>query len=111
MEQAFSIAALWFGLALLATFLASRLESSMARIGFAAEGWEEVGADPPLSADELTLVQEIAKQRDALLFVLNEAVRLPGSGKPGCAARDQPNRNAERSSGCAQFPIEKGCRS
>ena len=30
MEQAFTIAALWFGLALLATFLAPKLEISMA---------------------------------------------------------------------------------
>lgn len=58
MEQAFSIAALWFGLALLATFLASKLRISMALmeilVGIAAAaamghffGNDAMGADLP----------------------------------------------------------------
>ena len=35
-----------------------------------------LGADPPISADELTLVQEIAKQCAEVLFVLNKADKL-----------------------------------
>jgi GTP-binding protein EngB required for normal cell division len=35
-----------------------------------------IGADPPLSADELALVEEIAKQCRDLIFVLNKADRL-----------------------------------
>jgi len=35
-----------------------------------------LGADPPISADELTLVQEIAKQCSDVLFVLNKADKL-----------------------------------
>ena len=58
MEQAFSIAALWFGLALIATFLAARLKISMALmeiiVGIAAAaaighflGKDAMGADLP----------------------------------------------------------------
>jgi glutathione-regulated potassium-efflux system ancillary protein KefC len=58
MEQAFSIAALWFGLALLATFLASKLRVSLALmeilVGIAAAavighliGKAAMGADLP----------------------------------------------------------------
>jgi len=35
-----------------------------------------LGADPPISADELSLVQEIAKQCAEVLFVLNKADKL-----------------------------------
>lgn len=35
-----------------------------------------LGADPPISADELTLVKEIAKQCSEVLFVLNKADKL-----------------------------------
>jgi GTP-binding protein EngB required for normal cell division len=38
-----------------------------------------LGADPPISADELALVEEIAKQCPDLLFVLNKADKLPES--------------------------------
>ena len=34
-----------------------------------------LGADPPISGDELRLVEEIARRTDALLFVLNKADR------------------------------------
>jgi hypothetical protein len=34
------------------------------------------GADPPISADEMVLIQEVAGQTDALIFVLNKADRL-----------------------------------
>ena len=58
MEQAFSIAALWFGLALIATFLAARLKISMALmeiiVGIAAAaaighflGKDAMGTDLP----------------------------------------------------------------
>lgn len=36
-----------------------------------------LGADPPISADELALVQEIATQTPELIFVLNKSDRLP----------------------------------
>ncbi len=36
-----------------------------------------LGADPPVSADELTLVQEIARHSSELIFVLNKSDRLP----------------------------------
>jgi GTP-binding protein EngB required for normal cell division len=35
-----------------------------------------LGADPPISADELVLIKEIARQCDAVLFVLNKADKL-----------------------------------
>ena len=35
-----------------------------------------LGADPPISADELALVEEIARQCNDLLFVINKADRL-----------------------------------
>jgi ribosome biogenesis GTPase A len=38
-----------------------------------------LGADPPISADELALIEEIAKQCTDLLFVLNKADKLPKS--------------------------------
>ena len=36
-----------------------------------------LGADPPISADELALVQEIARHSSELIFVLNKSDRLP----------------------------------
>ncbi len=38
-----------------------------------------LGADPPISADELALVQEIATQTPELIFVLNNPIgcRIP----------------------------------
>jgi hypothetical protein len=36
-----------------------------------------IGADPPISADELALIEEIARQCTDLLFVLNKADKLP----------------------------------
>jgi Dynamin family len=36
-----------------------------------------LGADPPISADELALVQEIARHSSDLIFVLNKSDRLP----------------------------------
>ena len=35
-----------------------------------------IGADPPLTGDELTLIEDIARHVDALLFVLNKADRV-----------------------------------
>ena len=36
-----------------------------------------LGADPPISADELTLVQEISRHTSEIIFVLNKSDRLP----------------------------------
>jgi GTP-binding protein EngB required for normal cell division len=36
-----------------------------------------LGADPPISAEEMALVEDIAAHVDSLLFVLNKADRLP----------------------------------
>jgi GTP-binding protein EngB required for normal cell division len=44
-----------------------------------------LGADPPISADELTLVAEVAEQVDHVLFVLNKADRLPAGERQEAA--------------------------
>ncbi len=36
-----------------------------------------LGADPPISGEELALIEEVASQTDRLVFVLNKADRLP----------------------------------
>ena len=41
-----------------------------------------LGADPPISADELALVEEIARQCNDLLFVINKADRLHRDNLP-----------------------------
>jgi GTP-binding protein EngB required for normal cell division len=48
-----------------------------------------LGADPPLSGEELTLVEEVARHTAALLFLLNKADRL------SAADRDEARRFAE----------------
>lgn len=36
-----------------------------------------LGADPPISGEEMALIEEVASQTDRLVFVLNKAERLP----------------------------------
>jgi hypothetical protein len=40
-----------------------------------------LGADPPLSGEELVLVEEVARHTEALLFVLNKADRLAAADR------------------------------
>ncbi len=49
-----------------------------------------IGADPPISGDELALVQDIASQVDTLVFVLNKADRLSDAERKEatCFARE-----------------------
>jgi hypothetical protein len=49
-----------------------------------------LGADPPLSGEELALVDEVAQHTEALLFLLNKADRL------SAADRDEARRFAEQ---------------
>jgi len=49
-----------------------------------------LGADPPISGEELALVEEVARHTGALLFLLNKADRL------SAADRDEARRFAER---------------
>ncbi|HEV8309694.1 MAG TPA: dynamin family protein, partial [Methylomirabilota bacterium] len=48
-----------------------------------------LGADPPIAGEELALVEEIARETDQLVFVLNKADRLAE------AERDEARRFAE----------------
>jgi GTP-binding protein EngB required for normal cell division len=49
-----------------------------------------VGADPPISGDEMTLVEEVAREVSDLIFVLNKADRLSDE------ERDEAARFAQR---------------
>lgn len=61
-----------------------------------------LGADPPLSGDELALVEVVAEQTDRLIFVLNKADRLSAGERSEARAfaerilRDRLRRPIER---------------
>lgn len=45
-----------------------------------------IGADPPISRDELELVEQVARETSNLIFVLNKADRSSGSERAGAIA-------------------------
>ena len=44
-----------------------------------------IGADPPLTGDELTLIEDVSRHVGALLFVLNKADRVSGEERKAAA--------------------------
>jgi hypothetical protein len=68
------------------SILAGNTEATRAFVPHVDAAIVVLGADPPISGDEMALVEEIAAHVESLLFVLNKADRLP-SGESAQAAR------------------------
>ena len=68
------------------SILAGNTEATRAFVPHVDAAIVVLGADPPISGDEMALVEEIAAHVESLLFVLNKADRLP-SGDSAQAAR------------------------
>ncbi len=68
------------------SILAGNTEATRAFVPHVDAAIVVLGADPPISRDEMALVEEIAAHVETLLFVLNKADRLP-PGESAEAAR------------------------
>ena len=70
----------------LGSVFASNTESTRAFVPQIDAAIVVIGADPPLSGDELSLIEDVARHVDTLLFVLNKADRVSEPEKAAASA-------------------------
>ncbi|HVO52550.1 MAG TPA: dynamin family protein [Thermoanaerobaculia bacterium] len=86
------------------SILAANTEATRAFVPQVDAAIVVLGADPPISGEEMALVGEIAARVDRLLFVLNKADRLP-PGESAEAARFTERALRERLGARASAPL------
>jgi len=86
------------------SILAANTEATRAFVPQVDAAIVVLGADPPISGEEMALVGEIAARVDRLLFVLNKADRLP-PGESAEAARFAERALRERLGARASAPL------
>jgi GTP-binding protein EngB required for normal cell division len=86
------------------SILAGNTEAARAFVPHVDAAIVVLGADPPISGDEMALVEEIAAHVESLLFVLNKADRLP-SGESAQAARFTEDALSRRLGARASPPL------